>query len=101
MARDCTLTFHKPGSSNLCIGSESMTPEFVPEMARWFKAAGVDMVAHFRLTDEKVMIPADQLRAIGVMGLFGDEEIPGTFSDEFIVDIDGRREIQGRRAGDF
>jgi hypothetical protein len=103
MAKDCVLSFTRPGSFNLVVPAdgESMPPDFVPEMCKWFKAAGIDMVAHFKLRNESVILTADDLPAG-----FSDLVIPpdglmATFSDEFLVDINGRREIKGRRAGDF
>jgi hypothetical protein len=103
MARDCVLQFNRLGSSGMVVPAdgESIPPEFVPEMCRWFKAAGIDVVAHFKLRNESIILTADDLPA-GVSGVVVPPEgLMATFSDEFLVDIDGRREIHGRRAGDF
>jgi hypothetical protein len=77
MARDCTLNFSKPGGPNLCIGSESMTPGFAQDMCRWLEPAGIVMSAHFRWTNEEVHFPGGTV---------------GHMSEEFIVDINGRRD---------
>jgi hypothetical protein len=82
--RRCSLHFRKPGGPNLCIGSDDMTPDFAHTMCVWLKDSGIEMTAQFRWANETVRMPDGR---------------EGTMTEEFIVDIDGRRD-RGR-SGQF